>query len=137
MVKIYSRRLTSYVPDQFFNCLNQHYYNPSYKRLLKLQAGIVFLGVPHPTLPHKDRWNRLTYILRSRLNVARSVLAEAEVEASVVAMVSILFHEAANSIEARVVSAFESKPMKIGSRGLLSSRRECVCYQKRPRHYQC
>lgn len=76
-----------------------------------MQAGIVLLGVPHPTYDHRDRWPKLTMLLRSCTGLNKRRLIQAEAESATIANVSMKSEQ--TGIEIPVISAFETEKTKI------------------------
>ncbi|KAF4633455.1 hypothetical protein G7Y89_g4662 [Cudoniella acicularis] len=104
--------------------LTDHYYNPACQHTLSQHIGTVFLGTPHPTFGQKNQWLRLSFILQTSSNkYAKALLAQAEIEAAIIANISLKFEQA--GIEERIISVFETKPTKL-SDGLFKSRKEIL-----------
>ena len=98
-------------------------YNPTFQQVLDVHSGIIFLGTPHPTYAHPLHWSKLNLILRSTTRLSKTSLAQAELEAAIIANISLRFEEA--GIEVPVLSGFESKVTKIPD-GLFTSHKLVV-----------
>jgi len=108
---------------RFLNTISDNYFDPAYQTLRSVQAGVVFLGTPHPTRVHRDRWLSLSLILRACLKVSGGILAQAELEAATIANISEKFQDL--DIEVPVLSVFESKKTHIGD-NLFKSRKQLL-----------
>lgn len=103
--------------------LTERYFNPPYQKVLNMNAGIIFLGTPHPTYRQPKLWRRLTPMLSCTTKFSKVNLAQAELEAAIVANISQKFEEA--GLEIPVVSIYEEKKTKVGE-GWFRSRKELV-----------
>ena len=92
--------------------MHEKYFDPTYQKLIHVLAGVVFLGTPHPTYKNEKTWPRLGSILRSKSKFSRPIIAEAELEAAIVANVSQRFEEI--GLEIPIVSVYEQKKTRIG-----------------------
>jgi hypothetical protein len=103
--------------------LHERYFDPVHQKLINLLSGVVFLGTPHPTYKNEKRWPYLGLILRSKSKFPKVVLAQAELEAAIVANVSQKFEEI--GLEIPIISVYEQRKTKIGE-GLFRSTTELV-----------
>jgi len=111
---------------QALTILHERYFDPSYQKIIKLHAGVAFVGTPHPTYKNEKPWPRLGMILRCITKFQKVVLAQAESEAAIVANVSKKFEEI--GLEIPILSVYERNKTKI-SGGLFKSRAKVMVSQ--------
>lgn len=87
-----------------------HNSNPRLGSLLQLNSGIVFLGTPHPTYDHHDRWARLLSVLRAEARLSRRTLTKAEPELQIMAGISQTFRE--SGVDVPVLCVYETLPTR-------------------------
>ena len=86
----------------------------------------MFLGTPHPTFGQKGEWLKLSFILRASAKPSKALLAQAEIEAPVIANLSLKFQQA--NINGAIVSVYETQRTKIPD-GLFQSKKELLSNQ--------
>jgi hypothetical protein len=69
-------------------------------------SGIAFLGCPHVTYQNKEFWSSLDSLLKYASRLPKIVLAQAELEISVLAEVCQEFEQA--NIDVPIISAYET-----------------------------
>ena len=103
--------------------LHEDYYKPGYQELIDSERGIIFLGTPHLTFGRQTSWPRMSIILRHCTKIAKAAALQAESEIATIANVSRKFEEA--DIAVPIISAYETKEVKI-SGSIFKSHRELV-----------
>lgn len=96
--------------------LFERFYDPTYRWIRDVLAGLVFLGTPHPTIRRRENWSPLSLILRAVLRMPGNMLSQAELEAVTIANVSDKFHNAVSGTGLPVLSVFEKKKTHIGDK---------------------
>jgi hypothetical protein len=84
------------------------------QRLMDIISGIVFLGCPHVTYDNKDLWPCLSSLLKYVSRLPRIVLAQAELEVSVLADVCQGFEQ--SDINVPIISAYETMKTRLPAR---------------------
>jgi hypothetical protein len=95
----------------------QQLQNQTYRDLLRLQAGLIFLGTPHLLYERQHLWTRLTTLLRLSGITNKATLAQADLDKNLIANISVKFQE--TGLDIHIISVYEQKKTKIG-RGLFS-----------------
>lgn len=103
--------------------LTNRFWDPLCRQLLDLYSGTVFLGTPHPSRGQKEEWLKLSLILWASSKFSKALLAQAEIEAAVVANLSEKFQQA--NMNEPIVSVYETQRTKIPE-GLFKSKKEIV-----------
>lgn len=111
-------------PEQATITTFERYWDPAYKVLRRNLAGLVLFGTPHTTELHKERWDSLSFLLRSYFRLGGQSLNQAELEAATVARLSERFEESVRDLP--VLSISEIKKTKT-SRCLFGSQKRLVC----------
>jgi hypothetical protein len=88
-----------------------------------VQAGLVFLGTPHPT--HNQPDSSLSMILRSFFKISGKTLAEAELNSATISNLSMRFADVVGSV-IPIISAYESKETRIISDKLFRAKKMVV-----------
>lgn len=122
------RQVCSYHDDltdatQAVGALYKNFYEPSFDKLLKRLAGMIFMGVPHPTFDKQHEWQKMSSLLRASTKLGRKETDRHAQHVHAVARVSQLFND--SNVELPILSMCETKTTKINST-FLSSRRETV-----------
>jgi hypothetical protein len=89
----------------------EQYHNPTFDRLIRTFAAIVFLGCPHPTFDEPQQWAKVSLILKANPCLPKVAIEQAGNNVAEIANISKAFDESNHDID--IISAFEGKPTRI------------------------